>query len=210
MRPAPAASEVPPVWVVPEVARRGGGGRRSYDQEKMYDIQAIEPHRKDVLPRGLVFALFCALPSRSKAQTQSETEPVKSAQPSQRSFANPEQAANVLIEAANQFDVPSLMQIFGPTGGDFVASADPVEDKKIANAFAAKAHEKNSVETEPQNPNRAIVVVGEEEWPFPIPIVKRNGKWYFDTAAGHHEILARRIGSNELDAITICRGYAEA
>jgi Protein of unknown function (DUF2950) len=106
--------------------------------------------------------------------------------------------------------VPSLMQIFGPTGGDFVASADPVEDKKIANAFAAKAHEKNPVETEPQNPNRAIVVVGEEEWPFPISIVKRNGKWYFDTAAGHHEILARRIGSNELDAITICRGYAEA
>jgi hypothetical protein len=144
------------------------------------------------------------------AQTQSKSESAKSSQPSQKAFANPEQAVDALIEATDQFDVPSLLQMFGPGGEDFVASADPVADKQISVAFAAKAHEKKSVEIDPKNPNRAILVVGSEEWPFPIPMVKRNGKWYFDTKAGHDEILARRIGANELDAITICRGYAEA
>lgn len=155
----------------------------------------------------LVVALSCALSVRSLAQTQSTADSTKS---SQKAFANPEQAADALIEATDQFDVPSLLQMFGPSGEDFVASADPVADKKVSVAFAAKAHEKKSVEIDPKNPNRAILVVGTEEWPFPIPIVKRTGKWYFDTKAGHQEILARRIGANELDAITICRGFAEA
>jgi hypothetical protein len=158
----------------------------------------------------LVVALSCALSAGSQEQTQSKSESAKSSQPSQQAFGNPEQAADALIEATDQFDVPSLLQMFGPGGEDFVASADPVADKKVSVAFAAKAHEKKSVEIDPKNPNRAILVVGSEEWPFPIPMVKRNGKWYFDTKAGHDEILARRIGANELDAITICRGYAEA
>ena len=102
------------------------------------------------------------------------------------------------------------MRIFGPAGGDFVASADPVEDKKISIAFAAKAREKNSLDADPKNLNRVDLIVGSEEWPFPIPIVKKNGKWHFDTNAGKREILMRRIGANELDAITICRGYVEA
>ena len=158
----------------------------------------------------LIVAVSCALSAGSHAQTQSKSESATSSQPSQKAFANPQQAADALIEAADQFDVPSLLQMFGPGGEDFVASADPVADKKVSVAFAAKAHEKKSVEIDPRNPNRAILVVGIEEWPFPIPIVKRTGKWYFDTKAGHQEMLARRIGANELDAITICRGYAEA
>jgi len=158
----------------------------------------------------VVVALSCALSAGSHAQTQSESESAKSSQPSQKAFASPEQAADALIEATDQFDVPSLLQMFGPGGEDLVASADPVADKKASVAFAVKGHEKKSVEIDPKNPNRAILVVGSEEWPFPIPMVKRNGKWYFDTKAGHQEVLARRIGANELDAITICRGYAEA
>ena len=157
----------------------------------------------------LVVTLYCAVSLRSHAQTQSTIDSTKPSS-SQKAFADPQQAARALITAADQFDVPSLLQMFGPAGADFVASADPVEDKKNASAFAAKAHEKNTVQTDPKNPNRAILVVGNEEWPLPIPIVKRNGKWYFDTMAGHHEILARRIGANELDAITICRGLVEA
>lgn len=159
---------------------------------------------------ALVLVLFCALASPSDEQTQPAGESAKSSQPAQKAFANPEQAANSLIAASDQFDVPLLLQMFGPAGADFVASSDPVEDKKNAIAFAAKAHEKNSVQIDPKNPNRAILVVGEEDWPLPIPLVKRSGSWYFDTMAGHHEILARRIGTNELDAITICRGYVEA
>jgi hypothetical protein len=159
---------------------------------------------------AMMVALSCTLSDRSLAQTPSKSESANSSQPTQKAFENPEQAADLLIAAANQFDVPSLLQIFGPAGADFVASADPVEDKKGCLAFAAEAHEKKSVEIDPKNPNRAILVVGSEEWPFPIPMVKRNGEWYFDTKAGHHEILLRRIGANELDVITIFRGYVEA
>ena len=100
------------------------------------------------LSGALVIALFCALPIPSGAQTQSAGESAKSSQP-QKTFANPEQAANLLIAAADQFDVPSLLQMFGPAGADFVASSDPVEDKKNAIAFAAKAHEKNTVQIDP-------------------------------------------------------------
>ncbi len=159
---------------------------------------------------ALVIAISCALPGRSHGQTQSKSESAKSSPSARTAFASPEQAANALIQAADQFDVPSLMQMFGPAGSDLVASADPVEDKKISIAFAAKAREKHFVKSDPKNSNRAILVVGKEEWPLPIPMVKKNGKWYFDTEAGHREILDRRIGTNELDAITVCRGYVEA
>jgi hypothetical protein len=179
-------------------------------KEKYMKSNQSNPIASRIFLSVLVVALSCALSAGSQEQTQSKSESAKSSQPSQQAFANPEQAADALIEATDQFDVPSLLQMFGPGGEDFVASADPVADKKVSVAFAAKAHEKKSVEIDPKNPNRAILVVGSEEWPFPIPMVKRNGKWYFDTKAGHDEILARRIGANELDAITICRGYAEA
>jgi Protein of unknown function (DUF2950) len=158
----------------------------------------------------LLIALPCVLPICSQAQAQSKSESAESSPAAQEAFDNPTQAANALIEAASQFDVPSLMLIFGPAGRDFVASANPVEDKRTAIAFAAKAQEKNSVDVDPKNPDRAVLIVGSEEWPFPIPIVKMNAKWRFDTKAGSREILMRRIGANELDAITICRGYAEA
>ena len=135
--------------------------------------------------------VLCGLPGRALSQAQPKADSAKSSPPAQKTFANPQQAADFLIAAADQFDVPSLLQLFGPGGEDFVATADPVADKRVSVAFAAKADEKKSVQIDPKNPNRAILVVGNEEWPFPIPIVKRNGKWIFDTKAGHREVLAR-------------------
>jgi Protein of unknown function (DUF2950) len=76
--------------------------------------------------------------------------------------------------------------------------------------FAQKAKEKTAIEADKKNANRAILIVGNDEFPVPIPIVKRSGKWAFDTKAGRQEILNRRIGANELDAIAICRGFVEA
>jgi hypothetical protein len=83
-------------------------------------------------------------------------------------------------------------------------------DKNRAQAFAAKAKEKNSIEMDKKDPNRAILLVGNDNFPLPIPIVKHKGKWSFDTKVGREEILNRRIGANELDAITICRGFVDA
>ena len=131
-------------------------------------------------------------------------------EPKQKGFDTPQQAADGLIQAAEQFDVPVLKDILGPDGEDLVASEDPVQNKNQANAFAAKAREKNSIEVDSKNANLANLLVGNDDWPLPIPIVKRKGKWYFDSKAGRDEILLRRIGANELDAIEVCRGFVEA
>lgn len=127
-----------------------------------------------------------------------------------RAFETPQQAADALIKASDPYDMAALMSIFGPEGKSFVSSADPVRDKSLATQFAAEAREKTEVELDPQNKARAIVSVGNEDWPFPVPIVKKQSKWYFDSKQGRTEILYRRIGANELDAIQICRGFVEA
>jgi hypothetical protein len=125
-------------------------------------------------------------------------------------FATPREASEALIQATETFDQPALKEILGLDGEDLVASGDPVQDKRMAAAFAAKAREKNEIALDPKNSGRAILSVGNDEWPLPIPLVKKAGKWTFDTKAGRQEILFRRIGANELDAIQICRGYVEA
>ena len=128
----------------------------------------------------------------------------------QKGFDTPKLAADALIQAAESFDVPTLASILGPGSGDIISSEDTVQDKSRAVAFAAIAREKMSVEVDPKNPNSATLVVGNEDWPLPIPIVKRKAKWYFDTKAGREEILLRRIGANELDVLEICHGYVDA
>jgi len=128
----------------------------------------------------------------------------------QKGFASPEQAVQALIQSAEKYDVPAILDILGPDAGDLVASQDPVEDKNRGIAFVNLAREKQSVIFDPKNQGRATLQVGNADWPFPIPLVKRGDKWYYDTKAGRQEILFRRIGENELDAIRICRGFVEA
>jgi Protein of unknown function (DUF2950) len=128
----------------------------------------------------------------------------------QKAFETPQQAAQALVQATASYDVSALLEIFGPDGKDFIASADPVRDKSVATAFAARANEKNVVTIDSTNKTRAVLLVGNDDWPFPVPLVKQKGKWHFATAEGRDEILLRRIGVNELDVIQICRGFVEA
>jgi hypothetical protein len=158
----------------------------------------------------LIFLLSSGLALSMQGAFSSAQEKVKTATPVQKTFATPQQAAAALLQACDSYDQTSLKQILGPQGEDLVSSEDPVQDKTVTLAFAAKAHEQNSVSIDPKNPNRAVLVVGNDSWPMPIPIVKRNGAWLFDTKSGREEVLLRRIGSNELDAIQICRSYVEA
>src|SRR5262249_54868518 len=127
-----------------------------------------------------------------------------------RSFPTPQAAGDALVTASGQYDVPALPQILGPEGKDLVSSEDPVLDKNLASEFAKQAKEKVAVVPEKANPKKASVIVGPDDWPLPIPLVEKEGKWSFDTAAGKREILMRRIGRNELDAIEVCQGYVEA
>jgi hypothetical protein len=157
-----------------------------------------------------VTVVSCSLALLCSASLLSQQKPAETTSQNHKTFATPKEAADAFIQAAGTYDVPALDQILGPGDEDLIASEDPVRDKNLAVAFAAKAHEKNSIVMDPKNPDRATLVVGNDDWPLPIPIVKRNGMWLFDTTAGRQEILYRRIGSNELDAIEICRGYVEA
>lgn len=131
-------------------------------------------------------------------------------QASQRSFATPEEAARALVDAAAKDDTAAMLKLFGPEGKDIVQSGDAAEDKTHRADFARRAQEKMQVEIERTNPNRATLVVGADNWPFPIPLVRKNGQWSFDVAAGRTEVLARRVGRNELAAIDVCRAYVEA
>ncbi|WP_433966384.1 DUF2950 domain-containing protein [Tunturiibacter gelidiferens] len=155
-------------------------------------------------------ALLCALGVLADAAPRSSETATTTSQPPQTSFATPKEAAEALIQAAANYDVSALTGLFGPDGKDIITTADAVRDKNNAASFAAEAHKKTDVVVDPGNPNRAVLSVGDEKWPLPIPIVRKEAKWYFDTRAGLKEILFRRIGTNELDAITICRGYVEA
>ena len=125
-------------------------------------------------------------------------------------FDTPQQAADAVVKAAADYDVSQLMAIFGPDGKDFITGGDQVKDKTAGMDFAKLAGEKMSVAIDKSNPNKATIIAGQDDWPMPVPLVKRNGKWYFDAKSGRQEILYRRIGANELDAITVCRGYVEA
>jgi hypothetical protein len=139
-----------------------------------------------------------------------QQKPSDTPQQTQKTFATAQEAAEAFIQATEKWDVAVLKQILGPQGEDLVTSGDPVRDKSFAAEFVDKAHQKTSVTVDRKNSHRAMLVVGTDDWPMPIPIVNRNGAWLFDTKAGRQEILYRRIGANELDAIQICHGYVDA
>ena len=147
-----------------------------------------------------------SLPAASEDGQEGTTTPA----PGGKGFATPKAAADTFIAAAADYDRSKLEEILGPKSAAILTIADPVEAKNRAAEFAAAAKEKNSLKTDPKNSNRTILLIGNDDWPFPIPIVKRGTEWYFDTGVGLNEILARRIGADELDAITVCRGYVEA
>ncbi len=128
----------------------------------------------------------------------------------QQSFATPKEAADALVAAAEHNDTAALMKVLGPGSKDIVDSGDPAEDKTGRAQFAERAHIRLRVDPEPGNPNRAVVIVGENDWPFPVPLYRKDGRWSFDAARGRTEVLARRIGRNEMAAIEVSRGYVEA
>jgi len=127
-----------------------------------------------------------------------------------RTFATPQEAMEALISAAEKFDVAAIEQIFGAAGKDILVTAEPPNDRDIARTFADLAREKKSVSIDPRNRNHAEILVGPEDWPFAVPLVRKNGRWSFDTPAGILELTYRRIGANELDVIELCHGFVEA
>jgi len=178
----------------------------------MKKTRKITPERLQVAANVLMPLLLAGFAGLLYAAPQTEPKPAiaGSSPAKQLSFATPQEAADALIKATTDYDEPTLLSIFGPDGKDLVLSQDPVQDKNNAQEFAEAAHQGNSVVVDEKNPNRATLLVGTKQWPLPVPIVKKNGKWIFNSAVGRNEVLNRRIGTNELDAIEICRGFVEA
>lgn len=163
-----------------------------------------------VVRLGLCLGFACAALLSPAARAAETTQVPKPAPVTQKTFSTPEEAAEALILAAEQFDVAALMEIVGPDGEDLVVTGDPVQDRNNSVAFAAQARKQTRVVRDPGYPKTAILYVGTGEWPAPMPIVQKRGKWRIDSKAGRQEILYRRIGGNELDAIAVCQGYVEA
>lgn len=169
---------------------------------------------------GILIGLFCTVtavvsviagvPNLSGAQQSAATSAPIPTGSGAKTFETPEQAADALIAAAEKFDVGALHQIFGPGGDDIYLTGEYPQDRQRALDFAAEAREKKNVSTDPKTGNRAFLIVGDENWPFPVPLVKVGNTWHFDPKTGRQELLYRRIGSNELDAIDICHGFVGA
>ena len=123
-------------------------------------------------------------------------------EPNQQVFRSPEEASNALFASVQQADNRALLMILGAAGKDLISSGDPAEDMKEHDRFVAKYEQMHRIAKE--RSGVMILYVGAENWPLPIPLVERNNVWYFDTDMGKGEILARRVGGNELATIGVC------
>jgi DUF2950 family protein len=128
--------------------------------------------------------------------------------PAYRTFATPEDAVRALTTAVKAGKLDEVIAIFGPEGQALVDTSDPATARRNREVFSAAVAEKWRLEE--HGANGRVLVVGNEDWPFPVPLVSDGKAWHFDTEAGQEEVLARRIGRNELAAIRICRGYLTA
>jgi hypothetical protein len=126
----------------------------------------------------------------------------------QKTFATPEDAVVALVEAGKAADGTALRALFGAEGDKLLSSGDPVMDQRNREVFLVAYSEQAALMA--VSPTAAVLYIGNEDWPFPIPLIKEGTAWRFDTAAGAQEILYRRIGRNELTTIRVCRAYVEA
>ena len=126
----------------------------------------------------------------------------------QQAFKTPDEAASALASAAKAGDMKALATVLGPDGDDIVSSGDEVADAATREKFVAAYDARHRIAME--GDDTAIMVIGPDDFPVPIPLVRKGGEWRFDTAAGREEILFRRIGKNELDAIQACLAYVDA
>lgn len=126
----------------------------------------------------------------------------------QKSFQSPDAAAQALVAALRTSDSKSMAEILGPEGDSIIASGDEVADRQSITKFLAAYDENHALVAE--SDRQMILEVGKDGWPMPIPLIQKRGTWRFDTRSGRDEILARRIGRNELSAIQVCRAIVDA
>jgi len=160
-------------------------------------------HAHPGLPRRLAIAMVATLLVGAAGLRDAVA-----ASPGQRTFASPGEAVQALVEAVKAGDMEALGAILGPEGRDLISSGDAVSDKRERAHFVRYYEQSNTLERPTET--KAVLVIGRDKWPLPIPVVKEGETWRFDSAAGKEEILSRRIGQNELDTIQVCLAYVDA
>jgi hypothetical protein len=168
-------------------------------------MAAMNKRREISLRRVTGFGLAAMLGLSACAQKET---PGLTADGQQETFSTPENAARALVAASRNDDMAQLLKVLGPQAQRLISSGDPVADNEGRERFTDAYDASHDVEK--QGDNKAVLVIGDEEWPLPIPLLRENGRWRFDTASGQQEILNRRIGRNELKVIDVCRAYVEA
>jgi hypothetical protein len=170
-------------------------------------------------PRALsaaVLALCVALgtlsgcgksPDTATPSTKVQTNTATAAAP-QATFATPDEAVAALIAAGEKQDDQALQRLLGPGTKDLLSSGDPVEDRRAREAFRERYRAYHELVA--GSPNDLVLLVGEDRWPLPIPLIRRDGRWSWDGAAGARELVMRRIGANELQTLDVMRGFVEA
>jgi len=153
------------------------------------------------------FSAFCTVALFLGAAFLAIAPPARAQAPTQSTFSSADEALQSLVSAAKAKDRAALAKLFGPDYEQLL-SGDEVEDTKDLDEFAVAAGE--SAQLQKAGDSKFTVIVGRDNWPTPIPLVQKDGKWFFDTPAGLDEIINRRIGENEFSAIATCRAYAVA
>jgi hypothetical protein len=165
--------------------------------------------RKDLVP-GLIAATaitFAVMPDAfAETPAKAPTKGVK-ATDKQRVFSSPDEAAEALVQAVKAKSVDSLLMVVGPASRSWLFTGDRVSDANDWRRFVQAYDEKHAIQNEG---DKATLLVGNDEWPFPAPIVKRGSQWVFDADAGREEITNRRVGRNELDAIQTLLAVVDA
>ena len=194
-----------------EAARAGAGagaaaGERSEEATHMtrtigksQSANDLGPVRRSLSARVFACAVLALLASSATTAAQTATH---------RTFAAPEDAVKALFDAVKAGNLDALLAIFGPEGRELIASSDPGTARLNRQVFTVAVREQWRLED--VTPTQKTLVIGNEDWPFPLPLVKGADGWRFDTAAGKEEVLARRIGANELQAIATSRAYVTA
>lgn len=158
---------------------------------------------------SLIAVLFIALaPLGALAQDSSATKAQAATATAQKSFASPEAAAKALADAVRVQDAQALLAVVGPASKDWLFTGDPVADRDDWAKFLAAYDRKNEIGKD--GDTRATLIVGDDHWPFPAPLVNKGGQWVFDAAAGREEIINRRIGHNELDTLQTLLAIVDA
>jgi hypothetical protein len=158
---------------------------------------SVQTNRVAAASQMLLLSLIIALTACNKSESSTKT------------FASAEDAGNALLQAAKAGDQSAVLVIFGPTSKELIYSGDAVQDKAVTDAFVSAYEQMHRWRKMPDGGQ--ILLVGADNFPFPIPLKKNDkGQWFFDTAAGKDEILARRVGRNELAIIDVCLAMADA